>query len=199
MAIQKQAAPHRGRPGTGNWNRDRLLVTRAPCHVNVSTLFFRNAAFAFGATSLWQAKPEVILLCWQLPLLTSRVICKHAANTHSPRGDAVLGLIRLALVVALPRLLAYVPACGKSGSITIPKRRHQLHRRILGICEAGANKAAEERQIDLRFVSRKELRRVPADADLASAWAKKCERNAVGVIGRRGRPKTSRGSRKKVH
>jgi ribose transport system substrate-binding protein len=88
-------------------------------------------------------------------------------------GETVSRILRASVVVALAAVLACVPACGKkdSGKIKIGVVTN-CTADFWSICEAGANKAAEENNVDLQFRQPEKAFDASAQMPIVEAWAK---------------------------
>ena len=96
-------------------------------------------------------------------------------------------LLRLSVVVALAAILACVPACGKkSNRITIGVVTN-CTAEFWSICEAGANKAARDSDVDLQFRQPEKAFDASAQTPIVDAWAKQGLNGiAVSVIDPKG-------------
>ena len=111
----------------------------------------------------------------RLPVGNGRVICKHPLRIARPLSrkrvarvalDSILGGRRLAA------LIACVPACSKkSGRITIGVVTN-CTADFWTICEAGANKAAKENDVDLQFRQPEKAFDAAVQMQIVEAWAK---------------------------
>lgn len=100
-------------------------------------------------------------------------------------GVTVSALLRVSVVVALAAVLACVPACGKkdgAGKIKIGVVTN-CTADFWSICEAGANKAATEHNVELQFRQPEKAFDAKVQMEIVEAWAKQgLDGIAVSVI-----------------